>query len=131
MDTLSALAQLMRRVERDRTCGTSVHTYDGRRILEVAARTGGMERLEPTGRSTFSGPALRCDFEGRVVAGFLLGDNDPEHRRPLHGSAWLAPLAHEGPVVPVRIAFQTRWFGPATMYLTAATSAHSAEPPRN
>jgi hypothetical protein len=131
MDTLSALAQLMRRVERSRTCETSVHTYDGRRMLEIAARTGGVERLEPTRRSTFSGPALRCDFEGREVAGFLLGDNDPEHRRPLHGSAWLAPLAHEGPVLPVRIAFQTRWFGPATMYLTAATSAHSTEPPRN
>jgi Protein of unknown function (DUF3108) len=121
MDTLSALAELIRRVERNQSCETRVHTYDGRRVLEVSARTGGNETLEPTSRSTFSGPALRCDFEGHELAGFLLGDNDPEHRRPLHGSAWLAALRPEGPVLPVRIAFQTRWFGPATMYLTAAT----------
>ncbi len=131
MDTLSALAQLMRRAGRDRTCETSVRTYDGRRLLEISARTGGMEKLEPTGRSMFSGPALRCDFEGREVAGFLLGDNDPEHRRPLRGSAWLAPLAPEGSMLPVRIAFQTRWFGPATMYLTAAAPAHPTQASRN
>jgi hypothetical protein len=131
IDTLSALAQLMRRVERDRSCETSVHTYDGRRVLEVTAHTGGIEMLQPTGRSMFNGPALRCDFEGREVAGFLLGDTAPEHRRPLHGSAWLAPLKPEGPILPVRIAFQTRWFGPATMYLTAAVPAGTTEAARH
>jgi hypothetical protein len=121
MDTLSALAQLMRRVAHDRTCETTVRTYDGRRVLEVVAHTGGPDTLEPTGRSSFSGPTLRCDFEGRELAGFLLGQDDPEHRRPLHGSAWLAPLLADAPPLPVRIAFQTRWFGLATMYLTGAT----------
>ncbi|MEJ0020694.1 MAG: DUF3108 domain-containing protein [Acetobacteraceae bacterium] len=120
MDTLSALAQLMRRVEREHSCDTSVRTYDGRRVLEVSARTGGSERLEPTDRSTFSGPTLRCDFEGRALAGFLIGDTNPEHRQPLRGSAWFAPAVPGAPTLPVRIAFQTRWFGLATMYLTSA-----------
>ena len=121
MDTLSALAQLMRHVQNDHACETSVRTYDGRRVLEVAAHTGGPDQLVATSRSTFSGPALRCDFEGRELAGFLLGENDAEHHRPLHGSAWLAPILHDAPALPVRIAFQTRWFGMATMYLTGAT----------
>ncbi len=121
MDTLSALAQLMRRVAHDRTCETTVRTYDGRRVLEVVAHTGGADTLEPTGRSSFGGPALRCDFEGRELAGFLLGQDDTKHRRPLHGSAWLAPLLPDAPPLPVRIAFQTRWFGLATMYLTGST----------
>jgi Protein of unknown function (DUF3108) len=121
MDTLSGLAQLMRRVAQDHTCETEVHTYDGRRVLDIVARTGGEERLDATGRSTFSGPALRCDFEGREIAGFLFGEDDAEHRRPLRGSAWLAPLLPHAPPLPVRIAFQTRWFGLATMYLTDAT----------
>lgn len=121
MDTLSALAQLMRRVQHTGTCDTALRTYDGRRVLDVAAHTGGPERLDPTGRSIFSGPTLRCDFEGRELAGFLTGENDEEHRRPLRGSAWLAPTLPGAPQLPVRIAFQTRWFGWATMYLTSAT----------
>ena len=121
MDTLSALAQLMRRVETDGRCETSVRTYDGRRVLEVTAQTGAREDLAPSGRSMFHGQALRCDFEGSELAGFLLGEDDPEHRRPLHGSAWLAPVLRDAPPLPVRIAFQTRWFGWATMYLTGAT----------
>jgi hypothetical protein len=121
VDTLSAVAQLMRRVEHDHACDTEVHTYDGRRVLDVVARTGGPEKLDETSRSIFSGPALRCDFEGREVAGFLLGEDDPEHRRPLHGSAWFAAVLPNAPPLPVRIAFQTRWFGLATMYLTGAT----------
>jgi hypothetical protein len=123
IDTLSALVQLMRKVEHSRSCETTVRTYDGRRVLDVVAHAGGPESLEPTGRSIFSGLALRCDFEGRELAGFLIGEDDPEHRRPLHGSAWLAPPLPGAPPLPVRIAFQTRWFGLATMYLTTATDA--------
>jgi hypothetical protein len=119
MDTLSALAQLMRRVELRHSCETTVHTYDGRRVLEIAARNAGTETLEPSHDSTFSGPAVRCDFEGRELAGFLIGEDDPEHRSPLHGSAWLASVPPYSMPLPVRIAFQTRWFGEATMFLTS------------
>jgi hypothetical protein len=126
MDTLSALAQLMRHVERDRTCETAVRTFDGRRVLDIAARDGGREQLAPTGRSIFSGPTIRCDFMGRELAGFLIGDDNPEHRSPLHGSAWLASLVPSAPPLPVQIAFQTRWFGLATMYLTSVTATDAA-----
>jgi hypothetical protein len=121
LDTLSALAQLMRKVEHAGSCETEAHTYDGRRVLDVVAHNAGSETLGATGRSIFSGPTLRCDFEGRELAGFLIGEDDEEHRRPLHGSAWLAPMLPGAPPLPVRIASQTRWFGWATMYLTEAT----------
>jgi hypothetical protein len=120
VDTLSALAELMRNVASSGRCETTVHTYDGRRVTEVAARTVGTETLEQTDRSTFSGRALRCDFEGRMLAGFLLGDSDEAHRRPLHGSAWLAEVVPGTVPMPVRMTFETRWFGDATMYLTKA-----------
>ncbi len=128
MDTLSALAQLMRNVELRHTCDTTVHTFDGRRVLEIVARNGGTDSLEATGRSSFSGPAMRCDFEGSEIAGFLIGDDDPDHRKPLHGSAWLAPVTPEAAPLPVRISFQTRWFGMATMFLTSATPAKAPGP---
>jgi hypothetical protein len=126
MDTLSALAQLIHNVELTRSCDTTVHTYDGRRVLEIVAHTGGMQTLEPTSRSSFSGATLRCDFQGREIAGFLIGEDDPEHRRPLDGSAWLAPLSPKSAPLPARIAFQTRWFGPATMYLTSTAPTAGA-----
>ena len=118
IDTLSALADLMRTVADTGRCETSVQTFDGRRATRIVAHTMGEEDLAPTNRSSFSGQALRCDFSGRMLAGFLLGHDDPEDRRPLHGSAWFAQILPGEPMVPVRMAFETRWFGDATMYLT-------------
>ena len=121
MDMLSALAQLVRKVELAHTCETSVHTYDGRRVLNIVAHTGGTEQLARSNRSIYSGPTLRCDFEASELAGFLVGEADEARRRPLHGSAWLAPMLPGAPPLPVRIALQSTWFGWATMYLTAAS----------
>lgn len=128
VDTLSALAQLIRQVGMKNSCDTEVHTYDGRRVLELTARTRGNELLPRTSRSVYAGPALRCDFEGRELAGFLIGDDDKEARKPLHGSAWLAPMLPGTPALPVQIAFETHWFGIATMYLTQATPVGASPP---
>lgn len=117
IDTLSALAELIRAVQSTGRCEATAHTYDGRRAVEIEAHTVGEEVLAPTNRSSFAGKALRCDFSGRMLAGFLFGDNRERDSKPMHGSAWLAPVA-AGPPVPVRMAFETRWFGEATMYLT-------------
>jgi hypothetical protein len=127
MDTLSALAQLMRNVEIKHDCNTTVRTYDGRRVLEIVARDGGSETLAASGRSSFSGRALRCDFEGRELAGFLIGEDNSDNRKPLHGSAWLATVPPYISPLPVRIEFQTRWFGEARMYLTNITPGDSPD----
>jgi hypothetical protein len=96
-----------------------VHTYDGRRATEVEAHSVGEETLDSTKRSIFAGRALRCDFAGRMLAGFKFDDR-PSDLKPLHGSAWLAPVVPGAPPLPVRMRFETRWFGDATMYLVHA-----------
>jgi hypothetical protein len=119
IDTLSALATLIHVVAQAGRCETTVHTYDGRRAVDLEAHTVGEETLEASSRSDFAGKALRCDFSGRMLAGFKFGDDREHDSRPMHGSAWLAPVVAGGPPLPVRMAFETRWFGDATMYMTA------------
>ncbi|WP_428534336.1 DUF3108 domain-containing protein [Rhodopila sp.] len=118
IDRLSAVAELIRIVQDTGHCETTVRTYDGRRAIEIEAHTVGNETLEPTERSSFAGKTLRCDFSGRLIAGFKSGGDRAREGKPMHGSAWLAKLAADAPLVPVRMAFETRWFGDATMYLT-------------
>ena len=119
IDALSALVDLIHVVADTGQCETTVRTYDGRRAFAIEAHTAGQENLEPTSRSSFAGKALRCDFSGRMSAGFKLGDDRARESRPMHGSAWLAQVVAGAPPLPVRITFETRWFGDATMYLTA------------
>jgi hypothetical protein len=118
VDTLSALADLIRVVDLTGRCEASARIFDGRRAVEVAATTVGEEDLRPTDRSSFAGKALRCDFSGQIVAGFLLGESHAREGKLMRGSAWLAPIIPSGSRLPVRLTFETKWFGQATMYLT-------------
>jgi hypothetical protein len=118
-DSLSALMQLIRTVADSGRCETKARTYDGRRASEIEAHTVGEETLEASSRSSYAGKALHCEFSGRMLAGFLLDDDRARDSKPMHGSAWMAPVVANGPLLPVRMSFQTRWFGDATMYLTA------------
>lgn len=119
VDTLSALAQLMQQVNATGRCDGRVRTFDGRRLSELEVRTAGEQVLERTGRSSFAGPTLRCDFVGRQLGGFTLGEDRERLQRPQEGTAWFAQAVPGGPKIPVRVAFRTRWFGDATMYLAA------------
>ena len=119
LDSLSAMAELIHLAASTGHCDGTARLYDGRRLSELSARTVGQEVLAPSDRSSFSGPALRCDFEGRQLAGFVHDADETELKQVQHGSAWLARLVPGGALLPVRISFQTRWFGAATMYVTA------------
>jgi hypothetical protein len=118
VDTLSALVELIRIVDATGRCEAAARTFDGRRVVDVESHTVGEEMLEPTSRSSFAGRALRCDFSGRMLAGFLFNDDRERDGRPMHGSAWLGSVTASAPRFPVRITFETKWFGEATMYLT-------------
>lgn len=117
-DSLSALVALIRTVAQTGQCESKTRTYDGRRAAEVVAHTAGQETLEATSRSSFGGPALRCDFTSRVLAGLRLDEANKTDYPPLRGSAWLAAVRPDRPPIPVRMTIETRWFGDATSYLT-------------
>jgi hypothetical protein len=119
VDTLSAMAQLIRLVNDTGRCEGRVTTYDGRRLAELAARTVGTEFLGPSNLTSFTGNALHCDFNGRQLGGFLLSEDREALAREQTGSAWFAAVVPGGQMIPVRISFHTRWFGDAIMYITA------------
>ena len=119
IDTLSAIAQVMEQVSRTGRCEGDVRTFDGRRLATLRAWTVGTEIIPPSSISSFSGPAVHCEFEGRQVGGFMLDEDRAKLQEPQRGSAWFAAVKPGGPALPVRISFRTRWFGEATMYLAA------------
>lgn len=119
IDTLSAMAELIGQVTRTGRCDGAVRTFDGRRLASLRSWTIGTEVLPPSTVSTFSGPALHCEFEGRQLGGFMLDESRDTLQRPQRGSAWFAAVSPGGPILPVRISFHTRWFGDATMYIAA------------
>lgn len=120
VDTISAAALLARQATLTSACNGSARTFDGRRLSEVTSRTGGWETLPPGAAPAYAGPALRCEFEGRLLAGFLLDADREAAARPQKGTAWLARLTPDSPMLPVRLSFEIRWLGSATMTLLAA-----------
>ena len=122
VDTLSAMAELIHQVNTTHRCDGQTSTFDGRRLATLAARTSGEQPLEPSGRSSYAGPTLRCEFRGQMLGGFKTDEDRAEQQKPQVGTAWFAPLVPGGPLVPVRVAFHTKWFGDATMYLAQRPS---------
>jgi hypothetical protein len=118
IDTLSALAFLVHQVAVDGTCDGRARVFDGRRLSDITARTVGP--VGPVaGQANWPGGTLRCDFEGQQLAGFMLDDSSWA-RRPHTGVAWLAHVVPGGPLLPVRLTFETRWVSDVTLVLTSA-----------
>jgi hypothetical protein len=121
IDTLSALALLIRQVGESGTCSGTVTTFDGRRLATQTARAVGEEDLPKAGPSIFSGKALHCDLEGRQLGGFVHTEDEDSLRKPRHGSAWLADIIPGAPPVPVKVIFENKILGQVTLYLTAVS----------
>jgi len=127
IDTLSAVALLIHAVAETGHCDGSVMTFDGRRLASQTSHTTGTEILPKLDRTIFAGPALRCDFVGQQLGGFVRNEDAGELKKPRKGTAWLANLVPGAPPVPVRVAFDNKILGQVTLYLTSysATAAIS------
>lgn len=118
IDGLSALAQMSRLVATDGHCDGQARVFDGRRRSDYASRTVGQEVILPW-QGAWHGPALRCAFEGRLVAGFRLNQRRTD-TTPQRGTAWVAAPFAGAPPIPVRIEVPSRWFGQATAVMLRA-----------
>jgi hypothetical protein len=121
IDPLSSLMLLLSRVRQTGRCDASARSYNGRRLQLFSVRTVGNEDIAPSGRSSFSGRGLRCDFSERTLSGFRFGSGREDDARERRGTIWLGTVFPGTSPLPVRVVVETRWFGDATIYLTAAT----------
>jgi len=120
IDTLSALAFLVRHVADTGSCDGQTRVFDGRRLSEIDAHTVGPVATEPGDTGAYRGETLHCAFAGRQLAGFMHDEGLAWQQRPHNGAAWIARVVPTGPPVPVRLTFETRWVGDIAMVLTDA-----------
>ena len=118
-DALSAIAFLLHTVAANGNCEGQLKTYDGRRVTKIIAHSAGTEILPLESRSSFAGPALRCDMETTQLAGFPLDAGPDDRARQIqHSSVWVASLQPSLPPVPVQMSFEIRLLGHMTLYVT-------------
>lgn len=118
-DALSAVAFLLNTVATTGRCEGEVKIYDGRRVVRIAAHSAGTEILPLESRSSYAGPALRCDMEGHELAGFPLSAGpDDSVRKTQYSQVWVATLQPGMPPVPVRMSFALHLLGHMTLYVT-------------
>jgi len=119
VDLLSLVAGVARQMGQEGRCDIAAPVFDGRRRSDFAARSEGREVIRPW-RGAWHGEALRCGFEGRLVAGFRRDQPRAEAAEPTRGTAWIAAPYVGAPAIPVRVDIPTRWFGTATAVLLRA-----------
>lgn len=125
VDSLSAVAKLLRAVAQTGRCEGEAPVYDGRRRSDFRAWTESMDQL-PRGQGAFAGPALRCAFLGRLVAGRHAAQERDGGRPPQPVVAWVARPLPDRAAVPVLIEMPTRWFGTVRVVLAAVEPANGS-----
>ena len=122
VDGLSAVAKLLRAVEQTGRCEGEAPVFDGRRRSDFRAWTEGLDEL-PRGEGAFAGPALRCAFLGRLVAGRHAAHERDNGRPPRPVVAWVARPLPGRATVPILIEFQTPLAGTVRAVLASAEPA--------
>jgi hypothetical protein len=122
VDWLSAMAKLARTVARTGRCDGEAATFDGRRRVDISARTEGLDRL-PAQAGFAGGEALRCGLESRLVAGRRTEEDPAEAARPHRATAWMARVGAAPIPLPVSIEVPSRWFGTLKVVLVSLDPA--------
>jgi hypothetical protein len=109
VDTLSAMAALVRQVGEAARCETRARSFDGRRLTALEA----MPAPAPAPR-----PDLRCVIETRTLAGYALDRDPAEAQAPFRVTVLFGHLEPQAPVLPLRIELPSRWWGRIEIRLT-------------
>lgn len=106
IDILSGLGILFHNLDTTGKCNLSGDIFDGLRLTHIEAHGPEIENIPQGYDIYYSGPAQKCSFVGRQIAGFVKGSKHKEQLSTPHpGAAWFIHIKDIG-IVPVRIDFQ-------------------------
>lgn len=125
-DILSAMMKVLSQVSRTGRCDGSLEIFDGIRLTRFDLQTAGTE--VPKGvRREWRQPAMRCNFMGSQVAGFIKGHTSTTLKERHGGAIWFETLPGYGPVV-VRAEMEHPKIGKATAFLSDPPSLSDTVP---
>jgi len=116
VDPLSATLTVLLRLAGGGRCEGEFPVFDGRRRYDMVVRAGAPATLLAVHSSVFAGPAQRCDFQLRRIAGFWK-KRSRFGRRVTDPTLWVASPLDGVPPVPVRFTAATG-FGELRIHLT-------------
>lgn len=117
IDTLSGMARLLETLTQTKSCEGSSVIFDGLRLTKMTVHGPVTSDIPQSHKQAYSGPALRCDFVGQQIAGFVKDSpNRSKMAAPQPGSAWFKEIDGVG-LVPVRIEFNHPKLGHVTVVM--------------
>src|SRR5262249_14451670 len=102
VDQLTAYLALARHLARGGSCALTVAVFDGGRRYDL-----GFADLAPETRPGFAGPAQVCRMWRRRIAGFPRDHSGKDAVD--QGKLWFARLLPGGPMVPLRMEFDSEF----------------------
>lgn len=117
IDTFSGMMQLLKAIRENGQCNGSARIFDGIRLTSLTVHGPVSDNIPDNHGQAETGKALRCDFVGQQIAGFVR--NSPNRAKmaiPKPGSAWFKKIDGFG-LIPVRIEFEHPKFGHISLVL--------------
>ena len=115
VDPLSATLKVLLGIARGGVCEGQFRVFDGRRRFDMTVLAGGRADLPRLHSSVFAGPAQRCEFRLKRIAGFWKNRDKPR-RQVKQPVLWVASPMRNVPPVPVRFNAETD-FGDLRIHL--------------
>ncbi len=111
IDGLSAITLETLVATQTGACQGQALVYDGHQLRRGSTQTAGREALKLGAGVPVAGPALKCQTESVMLAGYKKGDPVAAQARPRHSTAWLGPVVAGGPDLPLRLVFDADFLG--------------------
>ena len=130
VDILTGTLLMMQNAKNTQKCEGTFPVFDGKRRFNITLHDDGMDMIQKSKYSRFSGEAMRCTLKMEPVAGFKPQDmkrgwmavQAHTEARQKDPTIWLARVEENGPVVPVRMEIASQ-YGTVVAHLSGTRSS--------